>query len=366
MSLQNESLYRGRFIHKYNRLFYDAFRISRYDPAQGAFWLRTFLRQKRLGARRRSAESDGLVVPPVLIFSVTSRCNLRCKGCYAIQHPDQVHDELSAERIRTLFTEASQLGTGVILIAGGEPLMRPEILDAAGQQKDIIFPVFTNGMLFNDDNISCFMNHRNLIPVLSMEGNRRYTDTRRGEGVHRMFMGNMGRFSKRRKMFGISITLTQENFDEVTHPVWLHEHHSLGCNLFFLVEYVPRSKLDMALCLTDSQKEVLPARMETLRKQIPALMISLPGEEEKYGGCLAAGRGFIHINAQGSLEPCPFAPYSDISIREMSLKEALHSPFIRKIRHSHQMLTEANGGCTLWENREWVEAQLESVVARPA
>ena len=142
MALDNENLYRNRFAAKYNRLFYDAWRISRFNPLEGAFWLRTLNRQRRREARRKRAEANGLVIPPVLIYSITSRCNLRCKGCYASCRLGDDHKELSTERVQGLFSEASQLGVGVIMIAGGEPLMRPEILWAASEHRDMIFPVF--------------------------------------------------------------------------------------------------------------------------------------------------------------------------------------------------------------------------------
>ncbi|MCK4746025.1 MAG: radical SAM protein, partial [Bacteroidales bacterium] len=351
MSPENESLYRGRFTQKYNRLFYDAFRISRDHPAQGAFWLRTLLRQRRLANRRRRLESDQLMIPPVLILSVTNRCNLHCKGCYASKRLDLVDQEVPISRISSLFREAGELGIGVIMIAGGEPLMRQEILEAAGKQSQIIFPVFTNGMLLDGDRSTFFKNHHNMIPVLSIEGNRQFTDTRRGTGVYSLLEKRMAQLRESRQMFGMSITLTRDNFEEVTHPVLMHEKHAMGCTLFFLVEYVPQSHADLNRCLTGTQKGLLQSRLEQLRAQVPALFLSLPGDEERYGGCLAAGRGFIHISADGNLEPCPFAPYSDINIRDVSLAEALQSSFMNRIRQSHQMLTETQGGGTLWENR---------------
>jgi MoaA/NifB/PqqE/SkfB family radical SAM enzyme len=176
----------------------------------------------------------------------------------------------------------------------------------------------------------------------------------------------MERLKKTVVMFGISITLTSQNFDEVIHPVWLNSYIQKGCNLLFLVEYVPQSQNDLPLCLTEKQQEMLQPRLEQLRKNLPALFISLPGDEKQYGGCLAAGRGFIHVSSEGNLEPCPFAPYLDLNIRETSLKESLRSPFLKNIRESHHLLSEANGGCTLWENRDWVQDQLAHKLARPA
>ena len=360
MATENEITYRQRFSTKYNQLFYDAWKITRLKPVQGVHWLRTLSRQKRMASRRRNQEGEGLIIPPVMIFSVTSRCNLACKGCYASKRMESHHQELSMDRISTLFQEASDLGIGVILIAGGEPLMRPEILWTASEHKNIIFPVFTNGMLLNQSTMSYFKIHQNLLPVLSIEGNRHYTDARRGSGVYKRLMQNLEQLKRTRRMPGLSVTLTRENFEEVTHPVWMREFLDKGCRLFFLIEYVPQKESDLSLCLTEEQKNKLQSRLDLLRKQLPALFISLPGDEKQYGGCLAAGRGFVHIGSDGALEPCPFAPYSDLNINEVSLRDALQSRFLAKIRDSHHLLGEAQGGCTLWENREWVNKQLKN------
>ena len=358
-----ESIYRSRFTEKYMQLFYDAWRNSRFNPLEGAWWLRTLSRQKKMAGRRMTSEGEELMIPPVMILSVTNQCNLQCKGCYASKRMEQGHEELPLERIDHLFSEAAEMGIGVIMIAGGEPLMRPEILWAASAYRDIIFPVFTNGSMLNSGSISYFKQHRNLVPILSIEGNKHYTDQRRGQGMYARVVRSMEQLQLTRRMFGMSVTLTRENFEEVTHPIWIRNHHKMGSSLFFLVEYVPQSESDIHLCLTEKQKDELQSRLETLRNQIPALFVSLPGDESHYGGCLAAGRGFVHVSADGSLEPCPFAPYSDINIRNNSLKEALQSKFLGRIRESHHQLTESQGGCTLWENRNWVQAQLDNTMA---
>jgi len=360
MSFENEIAYRQNFSRKYRQLFLDAWKINRFNPIQGAHWLRMLSRQNRMETRRKSQEGGGLIIPPVMIFSVTSRCNLACKACYASKGNGKHSGELPLERIHTLFQEASGLGIGVIMIAGGEPLMRPEILWAASEHKNIIFPVFTNGLLLNQSTISYFKHHQNLIPILSIEGDRHLTDSRRGHGVYDRLTQNLEHLKQTRRLPGISVTLTRENFEQVTHPLWLQEFLDRGCRLFFLVEFVPQKESDLTLCLTPEQKDILQTRLELMRKQMPALFISLPGDEKHYGGCLAAGRGFIHVSAEGALEPCPFAPYSDLNISKMSLKEALQSPFLAKIRESHHLLSEAKGGCTLWENREWVNLQLKN------
>ncbi len=355
----DDPIYRKRFSEKYLQLFYDAWRHSRFSPLEGFRWLRVYARQKKMAGRREAAESDQLMIPPVMILSVTNHCNLQCRGCYASKRMKEGAEELTLERVEQLFGEASDLGIGVIMIAGGEPLMRPEILWAASNYPEIIFPVFTNGTLLNHGSISYFKQTPNLIPILSMEGNRTYTDQRRGEGIHARVMKAMDQLKRTRRLFGLSLTLTRDNFEQLTHPGWLRSHYDRGCKLFFLVEYVPQSEQDVHLCLSENQKAVLQGRLDVLRKELPALFVNLPGDESRYGGCLAAGRGFVHISADGRLEACPFAPYSDTSIRDLPLRQALKSKFLGRIRESHHLLTEARGGCSLWENRSWVEAQLK-------
>jgi MoaA/NifB/PqqE/SkfB family radical SAM enzyme len=89
------------------------------------------------------------------------------------------------------------------------------------------------------------------------------------------------------------------------------------------------------------------------RKKFSAVFIALPWDEEEIGGCLSAGRGFVHISAEGNVEPCPFVPYSDTNLKDVSLKEALQSKMLSVIRENHTQLQETHG-CALWERREWV------------
>ncbi len=234
---------------------------------QYPFWVRTYLRQKKKATIRMEAGSAGLVVPPVLIFSATTRCNLQCKDCRVSRGNQDPVEELSMNSVEELFRQASKLGVGVIMIAGGEPLLRPEILWAAGKQRDIVFPVFTNGMLLNRASISCFRHHRNLVPIITAEGGRYITDGKRGPGCYNMIIQKMEQLQRARQLYGISFILTRENFNDVTHPVWLKTHQKLGCRYFFMI-------LDQ--CLSAEQKADFPGRMSHLRKQIKALFITMP------------------------------------------------------------------------------------------
>lgn len=116
-----------------------------------------------------------------------------------------------------------------------------------------------------------------------------------------------------------------------------------------------------ALLLSDEQKALVQPLCDRLMQALPGLFIAFPGDEEQYEGCLAAGRGFMHINPVGKVEPCPFAPFSDTDLRYGSLKEALESRFLQEIRNNHQLLKEGKGGCALWANKSWVKELEENL-----
>ena len=152
-------------------------------------------------------------------------------------------------------------------------------------------------------------------------------------------------------LFGTSITLTSQNYDYIVNSGYLKSLEEKGCRAAFLIEYVPSGE-DEHLCLTEGQKAHL--RESADFSPLNMLTVLLPGDEDKYGGCLAAGRGFIHISSTGSVEACPFAPYSDINIKRIPLKEALKSRLLKEIRDKHHLLKESKGGCALNENKAWI------------
>ena len=140
----------------------------------------------------------------------------------------------------------------------------------------------------------------------------------------------------------------------MTSDLFVREMLAAGVRVFVFVEYVPIEPGTEALVLDDNRRTALYERIALFNKKYPALFIGFPGEENAFGGCLAAGRGFLHISASGDIEACPAAPFSDTNLSRVSLREALHSPLLSRIRSHHHLLTESNGGCALWTNREWV------------
>ena len=357
--MSKENQYTGMLNKAMRNLLWDGLRISiPNNPGFALFAFKAVRAHREAQKLRMQWEEKGVHVPPYMIASITKKCNLNCKGCYAQVHHNTSGGEMSEETLRSLVAESKELGISFILLAGGEPLFRGEILDMAANYPEILFPIFTNGLLIDDAMIQKFKKLRNVIPVISLEGYKGDTDSRRGEGVYEHTREVMRKLEKSNIFYGTSLTITSQNFDTVTGEEFVKELAELKCKVFFFVEYVPVKEGTEDLLPTEKQRAGMTDLVRTLRSRFHALFIVFPGDEEKYGGCMSAGRGFVHVGPDGSIEPCPFAPYSDSNLTDTSLKAALQSDFLKAIRQNHHELVETSGGCALWEKREWVQSLL--------
>ena len=337
-----------------------AIKASLSNPKESIFIAKYAMSSKNSRKLRVEAEDRGDHIPPFLIASITSQCNLHCKGCYARGNnacvDREAQNQLTEQEWLRIFNEAKELGIGFILLAGGEPFMRSDIIKEAGKIPEIIFPIFTNGTMIDDEYIKLFIKHRNLIPILSIEGNEVYTDERRGGGVYQKLIGAMDIMKTNKILYGTSVTVTKQNLNEVTTIEFLDKLYSRGCKVVFFIEYVPITKDTEYMAFENEERDILKEKMVGLRNTYEDMIfISFPGDEKTSGGCLAAGRGFFHINSHGGAEPCPFSPYSDTNLKNVSLKEAINSPLFKKLRDNNLLIEEHAGGCVLFEREEQVK-----------
>ena len=343
----------------------DALKATLKDPRESAFLAKFALASAAATKRRAANEKDGLHVPSYLIASITSSCNLHCAGCYSRANNATVDCEpsrqLTEEEWLRIFREASELGISFVLLAGGEPMLRYDVMESAGKMQDMLFPIFTNGTFMNDKIFDLLDRCRNLIPVISIEGDREATDSRRGEGIYDLTVSKMDELHKRGIIYGVSVTVTKENIGEVFSDDFLDLMRSRGCKAVFFIEFVPVSDEASELAPDDEDRTFMEERLNLLRSEKDDMMyIAFPGDEKSSGGCLAAGRGFFHINSHGGAEPCPFSAYSDINVKDTSVREALQSNLFTKLKEGDILSGEHIGGCVLHAKRDQVEAILNS------
>lgn len=354
--MQSKS-YRNLFFGNIDFSIKSALGFLKDYPASFSSFLRIAERVKSSEKIREKYSGENLEIPPLMIVSTTEVCNLKCAGCYACEKKKE-SEKLGDNRINEVLNEASDIGVNIVMLAGGEPLMEPQWLYKLGEHPEFLGILFTNGTLLTEKYIKYFDAHRHIIPVISVEGNETQTDKRRGAGIYAKITAAIERLKNERIPCGISVTVTSENFGTVTNSDFINKYISMGVKLFIFTEYVPVEKGSEPLVLSAENKRKLTLVCEENNKNYPAWFVPFPGNEENYGGCLAAGRGFIHISSSGKVEPCPFAPFSDTSLKDKSLVQALSSPLLRMVRENHHLLKESDGGCALWHNKELLSSMI--------
>ena len=349
------------------RVVADAIKATLKNPKESAYMAKFALASKGASKKRAKLEAEGEHIPPFLIASITSSCNLHCAGCYsrcnnATEDKEPV-SQLSDEEWLKVFNEANDLGVSFILLAGGEPLLRKGVIEAAGRMQDILFPIFTNGTYMADKYFDMFDKNRNLVPIMSIEGEKEATDKRRGEGVYDKLISNMDELNRRGLIYGTSVTVTTDNLKDVSSESFISKLSERGCKAVIFVEFVPVTEDSEYLAPGDEDREYLKKEIMRLREEHPEMVfVSFPADEKSSGGCIAAGRGFFHINSHGGAEPCPFSPYSDINVKDTSLREAMNSKLFRALQKEGVLLDDHQGGCVLYEKRKEVEALLGNAV----
>ena len=338
----------------------DALRASLKNPKETLFLTKFAKHTKKASKIREAYGEKGQNIPIFLISSITSSCNLHCTGCYSRANngcsDDTPSNQLRDDEWEDIFSQARDLGISFIVLAGGEPLIREDVIIKASNFPEILFPIFTNGTLLSNDYLRLFDENRNLVPILSIEGDEEITDSRRGKGVYNSLLNSMDLMKRNNIIFGASLTFTKGNLSHLLSREYIDKLHDFGCKVLFFIEYVPVNEETIELAPGDDERDLLLKRLEVLRESYEdMLFLSFPGDEKTSGGCLAAGRGFFHINSHGGAEPCPASPYSDVNVRDTSLLDALNSKLFKSLRDGGILLDDHEGGCVLFEHREEVE-----------
>ncbi len=343
-----------------NEILKNAIHISLKNPKESLFLLKFSKHAQKASKIREKYDKKGQNIPVFLIASITSSCNLHCAGCYSRANDacndDAPLNQLSDEEWEDIFNQAKDIGISFIVLAGGEPMLRRDVLVKASNYPEILFPIFTNGTMINEDYLKLIDDNRNLVPILSIEGDEKITDSRRGSGVYNLLIKSMELMKNKNIIFGASLTFTKGNINKVLSNETVSRLHDFGCRVIFFIEYVPVNEKTMNLAPGDSEREILLKELNRLRREYrDMIFLSFPGDEKDSGGCLAAGRGFFHINSHGGAEPCPASPYSDINVKDTSILEALNSKLFTSLRDGGLLVDEHEGGCVLFEHKDDVE-----------
>lgn len=309
---------------------------------------------------------NGLKVPPFLILSITSKCNLKCAGCYAAATGtlcnEKSKNSLDLEQWIKIIQEARELGVFAFIIAGGEPFLMPNLLKISEEFKDRLFLIFTNGTIINNQDIEKLKQLRNTIIMVSIEGDQGLTDNRRGFGVYEKVVNTINELDNRGIISGISVTINRNNFKFWMEPENIDELISRGVRLAFLLEYIPVDN-DTELMLSPEESKEFRKKILEYRENKQIFLIHSPGDEEYMGGCVSAGRGFAHITPLGDLTPCPVSNIATHNLTKNSLREGLEGELFKIIRESEHLLETNGSPCALFSHSKEVNALVKKVKA---
>lgn len=287
----------------------------------------------------RNQEKYGCNIPWAILMDMTSSCNLRCKGCWAAEYGGKLN--LSYDEIDDIVRQAKDLGVYTFILTGGEPFVRAEdMFKLAEVHNDCIFSPFTNGTLITNKVAQEMLGLGNIIPSFSIEGYEKENDFRRGAGTFKKIIEGMRILREHGLPFGTSLCYTSQNTDCISSSAFFDFLIEQGAYYSWIFTYIPVGNDALPeLVATPLQRELMYHRVRMYRKTKPLFTIDFWNDGEYINGCIAGGRRYLHINANGDVEPCAFVHFSDSNIKEKTLLEALQSPFFMQY-HNHQPFNE--------------------------
>ena len=308
----------------------------------------------------------GIAPPYLMVISPTMRCNLKCLGCYAGEYPRDV-DPMSFETLDRVVTEAKQMGMFMFTITGGEPFVRPDLLDLYEKHNDCVFQIYTNGTRISDATIERLQELGNAAPAISIEGFKQDTDFRRGEGVFDKVMDTMDRLREAGVLFGFSGTVTRLNAEAYLRDEFFDMIIDKGCMFGWFFMFVPVGQdATVDLMPTAEQRDRMRAKILELRRTRPLFAADFWNDGCLTGGCMSAGTLYLHLNYRGDLEPCVFMHFAADNIHDMyargqHLWDVLKSPLFEAIREINRRDPNPLRPCPVVDHNEWLEEALSKV-----
>ena len=297
-------------------------------------------------------EKLGCNIPWAILMDPTSACNLHCTGCWAAEYGNKLN--MTYEELSNIIRQGKEFGTYMYIFSGGEPTVRKkDIFRLCEEHNDCQFLAFTNGTLIDEAFADEMLRVKNFVPAISVEGFREATDARRGEGTYDAVMRAMDILHKKHLPFGISCCYTSQNIDSLGSDEFIDHVVERGAKFAWFFHYMPiGNEAVPELLPTPEQRTKMYHRVREFRKTRPIFTLDFQNDGEYVNGCIAGGRNYLHINANGDIEPCAFIHYSDSNIREKTLLEAFQSPLFMAYHDNQPFNCNHLRPCPMLENPE--------------
>ena len=304
-----------------------------------------FIDRGNPGQQQQFQEAFGKRAPSFLLIAPGKACNLRCPGCYSDSEDEA--NKLEWSLVDRIMQEAKSLwGERFFVISGGEPFAyRSEgkgLLDLFEKHRDCFFMVYTNGTLIDGRASKRMAETGNALLCLSLEGFKERTDARRGAGIFDRVMGTMDRLNRDGVPYGVSLTATCENAEEILSEEFIDFIMAKGALLGFIFHYMPIGRsFTLDLMPTPEQRAWMWRRSWDVVREKRLFLPDFWNHGTCVDGCIAAGGhgqgGYFYIDWNGAVTPCVFMPYSPVNIHDVyargqTLNDVWQQPFFQDVR----------------------------------
>lgn len=314
-----------------------------------------------IGGKRqdKTREENGCNVPWAILLDPTSACNLHCIGCWAAEYGNKLNMDFNT--LDDIIKQGKEMGVYFYIYSGGEPMVRKkDIIKLCEKHNDCAFLAFTNGTLIDEEFADEMLRVKNFVPAISVEGFEEETDFRRGKGTYKSLNKAMKILKSKKLPFGISCCYTSKNTQIIGSEEYLDDMIEKGAKFAWLFTYMPvGADAVPELMATAEQREFMYHQLRAFRKTKPIFTMDFWNDGEYAGGCIAGGRRYLHINANGDIEPCAFIHYSDSNIYKKTLLEALKSPLFMQYHDNQPFNDNHLRPCPLLDNQDRLVEMVE-------
>lgn len=290
-------------------------------------------------------------VPWAILMDPTSACNLHCTGCWAAEYGNKLN--MGYETLDEIIRQGKDMGIYFYIYSGGEPLVRKaDIIRLCKAHPDCEFMAFTNGTLIDDKFAEDMLDVKNFIPTISVEGFEEDTDFRRGKGTFKKVERAMKILKAHKLPFGISCCYTSKNVKTIGSEKYFDQMIDWGAKYAWFFTYMPVGNDAVPeLMVSAKQREFMYNQIRKFRSTKPIFTMDFWNDGEYVEGCIAGGRRYLHINANGDIEPCAFIHYSDSNIKDKTLIQALQSPLFMEYKKNQPFNNNHLRPCPLLDNQ---------------
>ncbi len=319
-----------------------------------------------IGGKRQSKarEENSCNIPWAILMDPTSSCNLKCTGCWSAEYGNRMN--MDFDTLDNIIEQGKKLGTYMYIFSGGEPLVRKDdIIKLCEKHSECAFLAFTNATLIDNKFADEMLRVKNFVPAISVEGFEEETDFRRGKGTYQSVVNAMRILKEKKLPFGISCCYTSKNAEVIGSEEYFDDIIDKGAKFAWFFTYMPvGSDAVPELMASAKQREYMYHQVREFRKTKPIFTIDFWNDGEYINGCIAGGRCYLHINANGDIEPCAFTHYSDSNIHENTLLEAYKKPLFMQYYKNQPFNENLLRPCPLLDNPGCLTKMVETSRAK--